>query len=142
MCCLLRRVDNDWRVSGIAYGTAPDQPWTLTDFETGQNTPIPRQTMSATSAGTAPQNGVPDVRRRRGRPKSRRYPSAASLASCQASIQIRTYSRLRQSVRLQTPSSQNLFHFCLVYLSRTCAEHSLYQAAQNGALSDVLGKLA
>jgi hypothetical protein len=45
MCCLLRRVDNVWRVSGIAYGTAPDKPWTLTDFETGQDVPIPRQAM-------------------------------------------------------------------------------------------------
>jgi hypothetical protein len=51
LCCLLRRVDNDWRVSGIAYGTAPDKPWTLTDFETGQDVPIPRQDMS--DAGTA-----------------------------------------------------------------------------------------
>ena len=37
----------------IAYGTAPDQPWMLTDFETGQNTQIPRQTVSD-SNGAAP----------------------------------------------------------------------------------------
>lgn len=43
LCCLMRLVDNDWRVSGIAYGTSPNQPWTLSDFETGQTTPIPRQ---------------------------------------------------------------------------------------------------
>lgn len=42
MCCLLRKVENDWRVSGIAYGTAPDKPWTLSDFESGQNMAIPR----------------------------------------------------------------------------------------------------
>lgn len=42
MCCLLRKVDNDWRVSGIAYGTTPDKPWTLSDFESGQNMAIPR----------------------------------------------------------------------------------------------------
>ena len=59
MCCLLRKVDNDWRVSGIAYGTAPDKPWTLTDFESGQNMPIPRQTMSG-MAGT-PGNGGPQA---------------------------------------------------------------------------------
>lgn len=47
MCCLLRKVENDWRVSGIAYGTTPDRPWTLTNFETGQNMAIPRQTMNA-----------------------------------------------------------------------------------------------
>ena len=43
MCCLLRRVESDWRVSGIAYGNAADRPWTLLDFETGQSTAIPRQ---------------------------------------------------------------------------------------------------
>lgn len=43
MCCLMRLVDNDWRVSGIAYGTGPDQPWMLSDFETGKNIAIPRQ---------------------------------------------------------------------------------------------------
>jgi hypothetical protein len=57
MCCLLRKVDNDWRVSGIAYGTAPDKPWTLSDFETGQNMAIPRQTMSGMAGGQA-QPGV------------------------------------------------------------------------------------
>ena len=43
MCCLMRHVENDWRVSGIAYGKGPNQPWTLTDFETGHTTAIPRQ---------------------------------------------------------------------------------------------------
>jgi hypothetical protein len=46
MCCLLRKVENDWRVSGIAYGTTPDKPWTLTDFESGKSMAIPRQTMT------------------------------------------------------------------------------------------------
>jgi hypothetical protein len=50
MCCLLRRVDNDWRVSGIACGTDADKPWTLIDFETGQDIPIPRQEMSSASS--------------------------------------------------------------------------------------------
>lgn len=45
MCCLLRKVENDWRISGIAYGTGPNMPWTLTDFESGNNMSIPRQTM-------------------------------------------------------------------------------------------------
>ncbi|HEX4412837.1 MAG TPA: hypothetical protein VH107_04360 [Lacipirellulaceae bacterium] len=63
MCCLLRLVDNDWRVSGIAYGTAPDKPWTLTDFESGQNMAIPRQTMGGVAStqpagGAVPDNGV------------------------------------------------------------------------------------
>jgi hypothetical protein len=47
MCCLLRKVENDWRVCGIAYGTTPDKPWTLTNFESGQNMAIPRQTMGS-----------------------------------------------------------------------------------------------
>jgi hypothetical protein len=63
MCCLMRFVDNDWRVSGIAYGTRSDQPWTLSDFETGQNIAIPRQpsmqrpasqSVEATAAGNRP----------------------------------------------------------------------------------------
>jgi hypothetical protein len=52
MCCLLRKVENDWRVCGIAYGTGPNMPWTLTNFETGQNMGIPRQVMG----GMASQN--------------------------------------------------------------------------------------
>jgi hypothetical protein len=56
MCCLMRFVENDWRVSGIAYGTAPDQPWTLSDFETGQNVAIPRQATMQGSPGSAAQN--------------------------------------------------------------------------------------
>jgi hypothetical protein len=43
MCCLLKLVDRDWRVSGIAYGTGANHPWTLSDFETGQSMPIARQ---------------------------------------------------------------------------------------------------
>lgn len=58
MCCLLRRVDNDWRVSGIAYGTAPDKPWTLSDFETGQDIAIPRQDMSTAGATAADASGT------------------------------------------------------------------------------------
>jgi hypothetical protein len=52
MCCLMRLVDNDWRVSGIAYGTGPNQPWMLSDFETGKSTTISRQP-------TAPSTPVP-----------------------------------------------------------------------------------
>jgi hypothetical protein len=57
MCCLLRKVENDWRVSGIAYGTGPDKPWTLTDFESGQNMAIPRQTMGG-MASNQPNSGA------------------------------------------------------------------------------------
>jgi hypothetical protein len=49
MCCLMRNVENDWRVSGIAYGKGPNQPWTLSDFETGQTTTISRQPLPTTA---------------------------------------------------------------------------------------------
>ncbi len=61
ICCLMRRVENDWRVSGIAYGTAANQPWTLSNFETGQSSSIPRQPsierpakLSTTPSGVRP----------------------------------------------------------------------------------------
>ena len=57
-CCLLRFVDNEWRVAGIAYGTASDKPWTLTNFETGQDVPIPRQSMSGAGATAADASGA------------------------------------------------------------------------------------
>jgi hypothetical protein len=60
MCCLLKRVENDWRVSGIAYGTAPDKPWTLSDFETGQDVAIPRQTTPSAAANAADPAGTAD----------------------------------------------------------------------------------
>jgi hypothetical protein len=50
MCCLLKLVDRDWRVSGIAYGTGADQPWTLSDFETGQSMPISRKSGAGTTS--------------------------------------------------------------------------------------------
>jgi hypothetical protein len=58
MCCVLRKIDNDWRVSGIAYGTAPDKPWTLTNFESGQNMPIPRQTMGSMASNQPPSGSA------------------------------------------------------------------------------------
>jgi hypothetical protein len=56
MCCLLRRVESDWRVSGIAYGSGPEQPWMLSDFESGRNMTIPREANPAPSA--APSHTV------------------------------------------------------------------------------------
>jgi hypothetical protein len=60
MCCLMRFVENDWRVAGVAYGTALDKPWILTNFETGQDIPIPRQEMSGAGATTAASSGAVD----------------------------------------------------------------------------------
>jgi hypothetical protein len=33
MCCLLRHVDAQWRISGIAFSTGPNRPPTIFDFE-------------------------------------------------------------------------------------------------------------
>jgi len=52
-CFVMRRVDNDWRVAGLAYGVSPDQPWTLMDFESGQTGSIPREAMSPQNSGVA-----------------------------------------------------------------------------------------
>ncbi|MEX2310288.1 MAG: hypothetical protein WD738_22155 [Pirellulales bacterium] len=62
MCCLMRFVDNDWRVSGIAYGTSADQPWTLSNFETGQNVAIPRQSSVQNPAVTPADPSAPGSR--------------------------------------------------------------------------------
>ena len=51
MCCLMRYVENDWRVSGIAYWAGPNQNGTMSDFETGQSTPIPRNPAAPNSIG-------------------------------------------------------------------------------------------
>jgi hypothetical protein len=63
LCCLLRHIENDWRVSGLAYGTGPNKPWMLSDFETGQTTTIARQASSGaaaqSSAANTPAGGRP-----------------------------------------------------------------------------------
>lgn len=73
LCCLLRFVDNDWRVAGIAYGTAPDKPWVLTNFETGQDVPVPRQAMSAPGQTAQDGNSGGD----RPSPRTAQEPAAA-----------------------------------------------------------------
>jgi hypothetical protein len=66
MCCLMRFVENEWRVSGIAYW-GPNQSGTMSDFETGQSVPIPGMQaapgMQATPGLQAPPNtaGQPPV---------------------------------------------------------------------------------
>jgi hypothetical protein len=52
MCCLMRLVGSEWRVSGIAYWGA-NQSGTLSDFETGQSMPIPRQAAPNTAGPPA-----------------------------------------------------------------------------------------
>lgn len=53
MCCVLKFVENDWRVAGIAYWAGPDLDGTMSDFETGQSTPIPRNMSPTNMAGPA-----------------------------------------------------------------------------------------
>lgn len=62
MCCLLKLVENDWRVSGIAYGTAGNQPWTLSDFETGKSVAIPRPAGGRSNAGQQAASTRPSPR--------------------------------------------------------------------------------
>jgi hypothetical protein len=62
MCCLMRLVDNDWRVSGIAYWSGPNQAGTMSDFETGQSTPIQQRPSTPNSPGPSmdtPPGGRP-----------------------------------------------------------------------------------
>jgi hypothetical protein len=59
-CCLMKRVESDWRVSGIAYGRGPTQPWVLSDFETGQTTSIVRQSNRGATEQTT--NAAPSGR--------------------------------------------------------------------------------
>ncbi len=73
LCCLLRFVENDWRVAGIAYGTAPDKPWVLTNFETGQDVPIPRQAMTGDNQ---PMAGANDGFNRPSPPRTAQEPTA------------------------------------------------------------------
>jgi len=61
-CCLMRQVDNDWRVSGLAYGNGSNEGWTLSDFESGKIIPIARQTPAGapkSQSGDAPSVGRP-----------------------------------------------------------------------------------
>jgi hypothetical protein len=62
MCCLMRLVDNDWRVCGVASSKRePGQAGMLLDFETGKATPIP--SLSAIRHATQPgANGIPATR--------------------------------------------------------------------------------
>ena len=60
MACILRRVDNDWRVSGIAAWGVPNQSGFTTDFETGQTVPIPRDpAISGSGEPDAQPAGLP-----------------------------------------------------------------------------------
>ena len=50
--CLLRLVQGQWRVSGIAHTTGPQQTPMILDFETGKHVPVP---------GAAPSQSTPHM---------------------------------------------------------------------------------
>ena len=52
--CLLRLVDNDWRVSGIAYIPGPNSPPMILNFENPQQGAVSAQPPMANSGGAAP----------------------------------------------------------------------------------------
>jgi hypothetical protein len=75
MCCELKLVNNEWRVSGIAYGTTPDKPWILSDFETGRDIPVPRNTSTESNSDQPGSNG------NAGRPSPPRTAQEAPIAT-------------------------------------------------------------
>ena len=102
MCCLMRLVDSDWRVSGIAYGTGPNQPWMLSDFESGQTTAIPRQPSApGTNCNSAPHGPGTDHSRPQVVPSSPTVRQASFTVCSQISLnlgEIRLLERFRRSL--------------------------------------------
>jgi hypothetical protein len=71
MACLLRNINGSWLVFGIAYGAAPGKPGILTNFETGQNSPVSPNVMSnqmAGNQGNGDQPGAPGIQANAGAP--------------------------------------------------------------------------
>lgn len=71
MCCLLRRVAGEWRVSGVAYETAAGQPPVILNFEAPEPMPQPSQATKqfaqqpaaqAPAARTASEAATPALR--------------------------------------------------------------------------------
>jgi hypothetical protein len=56
VCVLLRMVGEQWRVSGFAHETGPNQPMMLFNYETGQYAAIP-----AARAATSPAASQSDA---------------------------------------------------------------------------------
>jgi hypothetical protein len=73
--CLLRLVDNDWRVSGIAYIPGPNQPPMILNFENPLQGAVSTQPPTA-SAGSATENGSQPPQ-----PRTAQNPNAASPSS-------------------------------------------------------------
>jgi hypothetical protein len=75
MCCLMRLVDNQWHVSGIAAGNGPNRPPTILDFENPRSDTPPRQPMAANPGQDtlAPPAGRPSPPRTAQEPSPTRY---------------------------------------------------------------------
>lgn len=58
ICCLMRLVDSQWCVSGIAYSAGPDKPPMILDFENPQGGPA--QTQSMADSGSPDSTPQPD----------------------------------------------------------------------------------
>lgn len=54
ICCLMRLVDNQWCVSGIAYSAGPSRPPMILDFENPQAGPTPAQPMAGSDSPASP----------------------------------------------------------------------------------------
>jgi len=55
ICCLMRLVENQWCVSGIAYSAGPDKPPIILDFESAPGSPAPVPSMASSgSPGSTP----------------------------------------------------------------------------------------
>jgi len=55
ICCLLRLADNQWRISGLAFGTSQGRP-TILDFESPPPQPMGPPTTPAQAQVAPPQN--------------------------------------------------------------------------------------
>jgi hypothetical protein len=76
ICCLMRLVDDQWRVSGIAYSVGPDQRPMILDFENPPgDSPANRPVAAAGNSGANPQAGRPSP------PRTAQDPAYASPSS-------------------------------------------------------------
>ena len=86
MACLLRNINGTWLVFGIAYGTAPGKPGILTNFETGQNSPVSPNVMTnqmAGNQGNGGQQGSGNAsQRRRTASDASRWTAASRSSEC------------------------------------------------------------
>ncbi len=58
MCCLMRLVDNEWRVSGIAAGNGPGRSPMILDFENPPRETLPQPPMVGTPGQGTPAPAV------------------------------------------------------------------------------------